>query len=1675
MQLTKGAIGNLINRYKAVLKKCHLMNTFGSLAVAGMLVMGGAGMAVAGAAGGTTEPAGKSQIVINKDSENKALTGTYEGYEHEKGGVISVSNGATGVTITNSSFTGNKASAFGGAIFNDGQISITGTTFDNNIADSVGGALSSTTTQTASTNISNSVFTNNHSVYDGGAIGNYSGLKLENCLFEGNTAQLAFDAQKGWTTPVTDNTAVGGGAISLGAVSTSSVASISGTTFKNNTSGTNGGAIATRQAKDANNSAAKLDIAATFIGNKAQQGGAIYNSFYTDNGLGKGAGVTVTGTFSVNEATGKGGAIYNDGTLDQNSTKPSGGIMTITDATFDGNKADFGGAIFNTGTLTINRGSFEGNTAKSAAGAIYNNAGATLMVDGVTFASNSSAIAGAINNNDGTVTIKKSTFKGNDAGKSMGGAVRNNSGSAPKKSITIKGSTFEGNKAGNGGAVWNGSDGKVEIADSTFKGNTALVGDAQQGGAITNADQMTITGSTFEGNKAGKLGGAIYNAGYLTLNNSTFTGNSATGEHAHGGAIFNAGTITFTGSNTFAGGGANDIFNARIITVTDGTTTLDSGLSLAAGSTTTVKEGGALVVNGITEWKTQGVEGGGTLGSLTVNGGALTLQKGDVLVSNADQLSVKDGINLSVTDGSSLYLINKDNYTAENFTAAKKTLTEKGALTTDASFGFVGGTLVGAEDNKATDLVVSGNTINSTTAFTGGLAGTEVHNSSFLQNDLTVKEVTDLDVAIEGANVAVNKVKIEANADSAGKSLTIKNSGSLTVVGGNANDKLIAKGTEGTEGTDDLTTITVDSGKLNLGSAAMPDRGAGTLGTAKIALTNNGSLNASNGDYTVGDVTGDTGTVTANTGANLNTGKIDANAVTADAANIKATGDVTAGGITLAKGGSVTSEKSITVTDRSITNADGTLQAGGDITATGKDLKATDGKLTLRAQQGTITANNITATNVAAKKLTASGDVAVDGGTLKLTGTDTATAEASEVKNLTLTNGTQADIAGSLKLKDHTGTITVGTGDDTVGGTTLSAKHIDLNGGKLLVDPAWELDSSNVAVESLSTPPATSTADILVNGDVGVGRNSYLALGTADTGWLPGVVGNYTKGVGLSETGITAALGVFEGIEIADGKNLTVDGSKTGAEINTGWTGSTPAATNTAEFANNSLLVVNGANIYGNKAAISFEASGTLKVAEGAKLLVTDAVAGQDYTIVANATAEQYGTSTPTPIANGGTVWKTEGLSTTTDMISLGDAVFDNTNKKVTTSAVRNDAHTVFPNLSDGMANAVNDLYTGRKDSTGKSVDYADVNSADMGVRFLSRATDNRFLGMDKDAAAATIESAARIAFAGAVPQMTKMASDAGTNAVVNRLGFADPADGAQAMDADGKIVDRNTTGFALWIAPLWQSQHGWGMDADSMDYGFNGNLGGVSLGADYTFENAIRAGITFNIGGGYAESSGGDLSSTDNRMNFWGLGAYAGWNYENFGVMADVSYTSTWNQLKQDVDSRMGMGDLEADVQATAISAGLRAEYLLQTSAMDIIPHIGVRYMSLNTWGYDVDTHGGTVLEGDSLHQDIWTFPIGVTFSKDFALDSGWSFKPSLDFTVIPAAGDIKAKHDVHFTGLPGTYEVETQMMDYLTWQGGVGLELANDNMSIGVNYTLQAGQHTTGHGVFGSFRYEF
>lgn len=829
-------------------------------------------------------------------------------------------------------------------------------------------------------------------------------------------------------------------------------------------------------------------------------------------------------------------------------------------------------------------------------------------------------------------------------------------------------------------------------------------------------------------------------------------------------------------------------------------------------------------------------------------------------------------------------------------------------------------------------------------------------------------------------------------------------SGGFQAVKLTENDKeLNAKNTLGLAGSQNGGALVMDKD----GNVA-DLRVGGALGSQDTSVVTLGLADANN--------TGAVNTVTMNAGtgndATLNV--IGAGAAEFTIGDIRAnssTNTINVQGATL-NTGNITTEAVSPATLDAMNITNGTVKAAGD--AEIKNVTLDNGLLQAVATTGeTPAGGNITI----AKALSGQGAVVADK-TLTLT----EDYDGAEGDDLTL----QADTLSTGAIDSTTGDLTIAatnlvtSGDTSLTGDTLVADNVAL-GGALTASGA-----SLVQVGGFYTSDDFTTEGL--NKAVSVTGQSLMAYG-ADLAQAQQAV---------AETGHTgAAYYAGKELKLVDGGGLTVGDTADGADA--------------VAFGSGSLLVVDGTAMNGKTVFTGEEASPklTASVNDSSKLHVDNAIAG-NFTV--------FDSDFDTTSVNG---WADENVTTDSAML---DASYDPTNSNVTVKT--NNAHTVFPNLSDGMADAVNDLYNGKLNN---------VDSTDMGVRFLSRATNDHFLGADKDAAAATIESAARIAFAGAVPQMTKMASDAGTNAVVNRLGFANPADGAQAMDAEGKIVDRNTTGFALWIAPLWQSQHGWGMEADNLDYGFNGNLGGVSLGADYTFENAIRAGITFNIGGGYAESSGGDLNSTENRMSFWGLGAYAGWNYENFGLMADVSYTSTWNDLKQDMDSRMGMGDLEADVQASAISAGLRAEYKLETSVLDVIPHIGVRYMSLNTWGFDAESNGGTVLEGDGFHQDIWTFPVGVTFTKDFTLDSGWSFKPSVDFSVIPAAGDIKAKQDVAFTGLPGSYEVETQMMDYLTWQGGVGLEMGNDTMSFGVNYTLQAGQHTTGHGVFGSFRYEF
>ena len=451
----------------------------------------------------------------------------------------------------------------------------------------IGGALAITSNAAGATlQIGKDVkFLNNIALFDGGAIGNYGNtIVADGVLFQGNKAQLA---------PESNENQIGGGAISLGS---SSKTTMLNTNFIANESGYNGGAIATRLAKrtdggfNDNSSAILKIVGGEFEGNKANgymdasgklvagNGGAIYNTFYSD--------VTIDGThFEGNKAAKYGGAIYNDGTAD---LKGKGGVMTINGGEFEDNVASSGGAIYNTGTLTIKNSEFDENRIVGGfgdGGAIYSNIGSLTVVDSK-FEGNCATenavddygYGGAIFVQGGTVDIQGGVFSENTAltagamyvsrhttDTNIDGVRFENNWASDigalgifAKNTTLTNLVFTGNYTtgkfadynDGGAALFLGAETQAVLDNSVFKDNKS----ASVGGAIATRSpnkgnnsgaKLDITNSVFAGNVAETKGGALYSAFYnsesaidhVYVSDTSFVGNKAN----EGGAIYNEG------------------------------------------------------------------------------------------------------------------------------------------------------------------------------------------------------------------------------------------------------------------------------------------------------------------------------------------------------------------------------------------------------------------------------------------------------------------------------------------------------------------------------------------------------------------------------------------------------------------------------------------------------------------------------------------------------------------------------------------------------------------------------------------------------------------------------------------------------------------------------------------------------------------------------------------------------------------------------------------------------------------------------------------------------------------------------------------------------------------------------------------------------------------------------
>ena len=490
----------------------------------------------------------KDGVAINKNIriDGKGHTISAE----DLGRIFSIGEGFT-VTLTNATLINGKADK-GGAIYNDGSLTLSDVKLSDNAADSYGGAVFNN----GELVVSDSVFDSNDIVNRGSASVDYGGAAIYN-WYDG----VLTVSGSNFTNNIKNYK---NGDRLVGAVATIGDATISDSCFVNN-AGRWGGAISATGAELRKNSSTLTVSNTIFKDNSALYAGAVYiwGSNYN----------IADCVFDNNTAFGKGNMTPNNNNggalvVSQVSRFNEPITGTISGSKFTNNKAQYGGAAyFNKGFVTITDSVFENNIATAEGGAVdFSHASVkdlVVSINNSSFVGNKAPVAGAIFTNvDSKIT--NSNFTKNTASK--GGAVLNENGAK----LTVDNSTFKDNAADSyGGAVFN--NGELVVSDSVFDSNDIVnrgsAGVDYGGAAIYNWEnaKLDISKSNFTNNiknyvNGDRLVGAVTTIGNATISDSYFVNNSG----RWGGALAATGGVSGSAINTIDVDGTKFVNNTAL-------------------------------------------------------------------------------------------------------------------------------------------------------------------------------------------------------------------------------------------------------------------------------------------------------------------------------------------------------------------------------------------------------------------------------------------------------------------------------------------------------------------------------------------------------------------------------------------------------------------------------------------------------------------------------------------------------------------------------------------------------------------------------------------------------------------------------------------------------------------------------------------------------------------------------------------------------------------------------------------------------------------------------------------------------------------------------------------------------------------------------------------------------
>ena len=688
----------------------------------------------------------------------------------------------------------------------------------------------------------------------------------------------------------------------------------------------------------------------------------------------------------------------------------------------------------------------------------------------------------------------------------------------------------------------------------------------------------------------------------------------------------------------------------------------------------------------------------------------------------------------------------------------------------------------------------------------------------------------------------------------------------------------------------------------------------------------------------------------------------------------------------------------------------------------------------VNAQSITVDGTVSNAKSLTAKEFEIFGNVNADAVTLNASGTMTVEAAAVDTGTLAIgESGSMTVTAGAVVTADTlTGAAnaTINVGKDGVenGTASLFAGTLNLKSGTLFVDPEYGEHYAAVTVTNFSSQGSTQTDDKsagLVDGKIKIGKNAALGVGFESKADLDAILANYVGVDGSfyksSSKGLANALVLNKAITLG-----ATDGIYVAADA----VGTTTVTDKNVTIKDGAGLIITD-NVFTTDSVTGKKTGTAITVDQTGSINVTDA----QLKLIGNFTGADKGlqifSDTNTAISGTMTIKSANGL--------LNGELDANTGKmdlKFDRDAAVNAG--AFADASEPVRNMLLDQLDGKL-AYSKAIGYQLI--ADAATASLSGAV------VDAAAHAATYAGAQQAA----VVSVTTMA-----DAMFGRVG-------AVGVEAASISATGSQANGGVWLTPMYKSMDSDGFNAQGASYGSDVDAAGVAFGAD-TVNGNMRFGAVFNIGSGDAEGKGNGNGLKD-EFDYYGLGIYSAMGFGNFALVGDASLTV----ISHDVEGHGFKG--KADT--TAVTMGVTGQYTVATPSVDITPHLGARFIRLNTDSYDLISAKGVEATTDFDVQNVFSVPLGVTLSKGFVA-GGWTLAPSADLSVTFNTGDTDAKSTTTFTGVKAL-SLNTEVLDEVQYGVtlGLGAQSGAFGTSFGINYT--GSSNTDSFGVNAQARYMF